>query len=104
MNMIEKTELTGHPAKLKSGEWGVHINGRDAKHGDIVRIKTKAGKEWESVVDRVVWTGEMDGKPCALATLMPEHDGDHAVKKAAAPTAPNPAADDTGAFDDDEPF
>lgn len=93
--------LTGHPAKLKSGEWGAHIDGHDAKHGDIVRIRSKSGKVWESVVDRVVWTGEMDGKPCALATLMPEEDRSSATKKAGG-AAPEPSAD-AGAFDDDLP-
>ncbi len=92
MNATSNDVLTGHPAKLKSGEWGAHIDGHAAQHGDIVRIKTKSGKEWDSVVERVVWKGEMDGKPCALAPLMPEEDGGDAKKKAGGVPAPEPAA------------
>jgi len=72
MNAETKAVLAGHPAKLKSGEWGVRIDGHEGGHGDVVRIRTRSGKEWDAVVERVIWKGEMDGNPAALATLMPK--------------------------------
>jgi len=85
--------LTGHPAKLKDGSWGAHVNSPEVKSGDVVHVETKNGKQWTETVDRVIWTGnDSDGKPCALVTCIPREDQ---VKAKAAPAAA-PAADDAG--------
>ncbi len=53
MNYIPAT-----PLKLRSGAWGVKIQalpGQRAAIGSIVVVRTRAGKTWEAVVDRIVW-------------------------------------------------
>ncbi|MBN8737414.1 MAG: hypothetical protein J0H27_14265 [Xanthomonadales bacterium] len=71
MTTETKTEYAGHPAKLKEGGWGAHVNSDKVQHGDSVSLTTKAGKTWNAVVDRVVWTGtDSDGNACALCTLV----------------------------------
>lgn len=67
---IKPGGLTGHPAKLYDGAWGAHVNSDKAKPGDTVHLTTKAGKTWDAVVDKIVWTGpDSDGVPCALVSL-----------------------------------
>lgn len=71
MNTETKECLTGHPAKLKEGGWGAHVNSDRVKPGDAVHLTSKVGKEWDSVVEKVVWKGvDSDGQPCALCTLV----------------------------------
>jgi len=82
--------LTGHPAKLKDGTWGAHVNSQNVTAGDTVAIETKSGKQWTETVERVIWKGDdSDGKPCALVTCLPR--GDQEKTKTA--TAAKPAAD-----------
>ena len=93
MNTETKEGLTGHPAKLREGGWGAHINSDAVQPGDTVHLTTKAGKEWDSTVEKVVWTGtDSDGKPCALATLVGKDklagDAQTAAKAAASTPAP----------------
>lgn len=90
--------LTGHPAKLRDGTWGVHVNAPTAESGDTVQIETRSGKQWTETVDRVIWVGrDSDGNECALVTCVPRPRGEKGVR---APTAP---ADSTPFEDDDLP-
>jgi len=59
--------------KLKNpDEWGLRIKGQ-AKPGQKVTVKSKAGKTRTEIVDRVVCTGEAkDGSPVSLATIRKE--------------------------------
>jgi len=91
MNTETKEGFTGHPAKLREGGWGAHVNSDAVQPGDEVHLTTKAGKEWDSTVEKVVWTGtDSDGKPCSLCTLVgkdkPATDAQPAAK--AAPSTP----------------
>jgi len=93
MNAVAKTEVfTGHPAKLREGGWGAHVNSDKVQPGDSVHLTTKAGKDWDAVVEKVVWTGvDSDGQACALCTLVgkekPTSDAQPTAKAAApAPT------------------
>lgn len=89
--------LTGHPAHLKDGTWGAHVDSQDVHPGDVVHIETKSGKTWDDVVGRVIWTGtDSDGKPCALATVKTRGKGaDTAKPEASAATgAALPAFED----------
>ena len=50
--------IQASPKKLRTGDWGALVQGTDAvKQGDLVEIKTKAGKTWTTRVSKVVWTG-----------------------------------------------
>lgn len=90
--------LTGHPAKLRDGTWGAHVNAQTAAAGDTVQIETKSGKRWTETVDRVIWTGtDSDGNECALVTCVPRSRREKDVK---APTMP---ADSIPFEDDDLP-
>ena len=83
MNAAVEEGFGGHPAKLKEGGWGAHVNSDLVRPGDAVHLTSKAGKEWDSVVDRVVWKGvDSDGQPCALCTLVGKDK----------PTSPAPTA------------
>lgn len=91
MTTATKEGFTGHPAKLKEGGWGAHVNSDKVQAGDEVSLTTKAGKQWDAVVEKVVWTGtDSDGKACALCTLVGKD------KPAANATAPASAAADDG--------
>jgi hypothetical protein len=71
VNTETKECLTGHPAKLKDGAWGAHVDSDRVQPGDVVHLTTKGGKEWDSTVEKVVWKGvDSDGQSCALCTLM----------------------------------
>jgi len=71
MNTETKEGFTGHPAKLREGGWGAHVNTDAVRPGDAVHLTTKAGKTWDAVIEKVVWIGkDSDGYPCALATLV----------------------------------
>ena len=52
--------LTGTYTKLRSGEWGVRIQGEHRKSGEVgpyeVKVKTKAGKVKTEVCE-VFWSG-----------------------------------------------
>lgn len=87
--------LTGHPAKLKDGTWGAHVNAPTAEAGDTVHIETRSGKQWDETVERVIWTGrDSGGNECALVTCVPRERGEKGVKAAAAPADPTPFVDD----------
>lgn len=78
--------LMGHPAKLKDGTWGAHVNSPNAKCGDVVQVETRRGKQWTETVDRVIWTGrDGDGNECALVTCVPRMHGEKGAK---APSTP----------------
>lgn len=94
MNTETKEGFTGHPAKLKEGGWGAHVHSDKVQPGDTVSLTTKAGKEWDAVVEKVVWTGtDSDGQACALCTLVGK---DKPAGSAAKPAAPAPAGDGAG--------
>ena len=68
------TYATASPAKLRSGEWGAKIQGKKVAIGDIVQIRTAAGKTWLAEVKKIVWSGDdatiiatesVDGRPTA---------------------------------------
>lgn len=93
--MMNAQILTGHPAKLKDGTWGAHVNSPDAKCGDVVQIETRGGKQWTETVERVIWTGrDSDGNECALVTCVARPRGEK---------APSTRADSTSFEDDDLP-
>lgn len=101
MNATTSEVLTGHPAKLKSGEWGAHVNTQEVNPGDVVHIETKSGKTWEDMIERVVWKGtDSDGKPCALCTIRPHGQPKDAPKPKRESAVPAPSTGD-GGFDDD---
>ena len=58
---------TATPTKLRSGAWGAKVSG-DVREGDVVTIRTRAGKSWQARIERVVWTGE-GVSICATASL-----------------------------------
>lgn len=94
--MMNAQILTGHPAKLKDGTWGAHVNAPGAKCGDVVHIETRSGKQWTETVERVIWTGcDSDGNECALVTCVP--------RPRAGAKAPSTPADSTPFEDDDLP-
>jgi len=46
------------PTRIRTGEWGALVQGRDAvKYGDVVTITTRSGQSWDAVVQEVVYTG-----------------------------------------------
>lgn len=89
MSTETKSEgLTGHPAKLRDGAWGAHVDTDKVKPGDTVHLTTKAKKEWEAVVEKVMWTGiDSDGVPCALVALVGKEKPTAAPAAARAPVA-----------------
>lgn len=48
---------TASPAKLNDGSWGARTSGVPTS-GDIITIKTRAGKTWQAKVKAVVWTNQ----------------------------------------------
>lgn len=56
--------------KLKSGEWGVRVEGKAAP-GESVSVKTKAGKTKSETVLSVLWTGtdRQSGRPVSLCAI-----------------------------------
>ena len=56
--MTNTTQTTAaSPAKLRDGSWGARVRGQVAQ-GDVITIRTAAGKEWQARVRSVVWSGE----------------------------------------------
>lgn len=43
-------------AKLKSGDWGVRIQGT-AQEGDCVTVTKKSGETKQETIEKVLWTG-----------------------------------------------
>ena len=68
--------LAATPTKLRNGSWGATTSASAAK-GDVVRIRTKAGKEWDALIVSVVWTG--DGKSIVATESLdrPRRDTNH---------------------------
>ena len=65
--------VTGTPARLDSGEWGIRITGQNVNRDEIVTatVTTRAGKEWTGRY-RVVWVGETKNRSrLALAEKAP---------------------------------
>ena len=50
--------IAASPAKLKDGSWGARIARTDVAPGQVVTIRTQAGKTWDARITRVVWTGD----------------------------------------------
>ena len=55
--------LEASPARLKDGRWGVCVTLRpgvlsEDLVGRAVKVRTRSGKKWTSVVDRVLWSGK----------------------------------------------
>lgn len=48
---------TASPTKLRDGSWGARVAG-SVRFGDTIEVRTRAGKSWVAVVQRVVWSGE----------------------------------------------
>lgn len=44
------------PAKLRDGSWGAKILG-SAQVGQMITIRTQAGKTWSATVSNVIWSG-----------------------------------------------
>ena len=92
--------LAGHPARLRDGGWGAHVNSPDVKTGDTVHIETRSGKQWVETVDKVIWTGrDSDGNECALVSCVPRPRGEKGVKVQPASTD---TASDSPPFEDDD--
>jgi len=56
-DLRRETTTIATPQKLRSGEWGARVQGT-ARTGDTITIRTRSGKEWQTRVTRVVWSGE----------------------------------------------
>lgn len=59
--------------KLKSGEWGVRVEGT-AKAGQSVTVRKKDGTSKQETILRVVWTGNGISL-CAIAQRQPATSG-----------------------------
>jgi hypothetical protein len=73
------TSLIASPRKLPNGQWGAYCANPSVKVGDILTIRTAAGKEWQARVVDITDSGtcitsSMDrtsnsgGKPFARST------------------------------------
>ena len=54
--MASTSIRTASPTKLQTGAWGAKVAGA-VEVGEIVEIRTAAGKTWQARVERVVWAG-----------------------------------------------
>ena len=71
--------MTASPTKLRDGTWGARIRRgfatREAAEqeflGARITIRTRAGKEWEAIVSRVVFTTTRGGAATLVATRRP---------------------------------
>jgi hypothetical protein len=45
------------PTKLRSGEWGAKTT-FPVVAGQVITIRSKAGKEWTAHVGKVIWSGD----------------------------------------------
>jgi len=63
------TNQTGTPTKLRNGDWGARVVGK-CLPGDVVKIRTKAGKEWDVEIMSVLWNGDCKwtGREISLCT------------------------------------
>ena len=43
--------------KLKSGEWGIRVEGRAVREGQTVTVRKRDGSTKQETVKRVVWSG-----------------------------------------------
>ena len=68
--------IKGGPTRLASGAWGVKIEtapGRPrAMAGDAVRVRTRAGKQWDAVITRII--EEHDGIQIASTASSPRRE------------------------------
>lgn len=64
---------TATPTKIRKYDmWGARIEGT-AIVGDVIRIKTRAGKEWDAEVTEVVWTGNGTTIVCTQDVRQPSY-------------------------------
>lgn len=49
--------IEASPTKLRNGDWGARVCGAVSK-GDIVTITTRAGRSWDAVITKVLWTAD----------------------------------------------
>ena len=47
------TTIIASPMKLRDGSWGARVPSKDAVEGQTIRIRTRAGKEWDAVITRI---------------------------------------------------
>lgn len=50
--------MKASPKKLRGGEWGALVQSEKVVSGEHITVTTKAGKSWDAVVDKVIWTGK----------------------------------------------
>ena len=81
--------LTGSPSRLNDGSWGVRVKG-PASPGQIVEVRTRTGKKWESEVEAVLWTGEdrHEGGTVSLCRMVGDRGASSDTSR-----APHPLAD-----------
>lgn len=65
--------MNAKPTKLKNGTWGVTTEGVP-EPGDVVTVETRKGKTWETVIDRVLWSGNGKAICSTRRTDEPEAD------------------------------
>lgn len=65
---IMATTLIASPRKLPNGQWGAYC--ASAKVGDLLTIRTAAGKEWQARVTSIT-----DSGVCVTCTTGPFRDG-----------------------------
>jgi len=61
---------TASPIKLRNGNWGARVTGT-VNVGDEITITTRAGRNWQTLVERIVWSGtSRDGTPAAIVATV----------------------------------
>jgi hypothetical protein len=55
--MNRSKKMTATYTKLKSGDWGVRIEGGTVKQGDTITVTKKSGERKQETIAKVVWTG-----------------------------------------------
>jgi len=65
---MEEDSVQATPKKLKDGTWGARVQGA-VEPGDTITITTRAGKSWDAIVDRVLWSDE---QAMLVSTVSPE--------------------------------
>lgn len=91
--------------KLRSGEWGARVIGRQPQRGDVLTVEKRNGETTAVVVQAIVWSGEDrdTGEPLAVcAVLSPSRPVRRKASRGASTPAPQatststPAATPTG--------
>lgn len=50
--------MNATPKKLRDGSWGALVKSERVNTGDAITVTTRAGKSWDAVVQKVIWTGK----------------------------------------------